>query len=224
MTKVFEYLYHSRMFSRLFHTLPAVLQAELGDCESVLDLGCGPNSPVGACRWIRRRVGVEAFTPYYEKALRSQTHTEMINARIEDVEFPDGSFDAVTLIEVIEHMEESEALEVMRRAQRWAKKKLIVTSPNGFVPQGAIDGNELQQHLSGWPLATMRSLGFRSVGLAGLKVLRRDVHAEAMTEDLLESIRFRPKVLWFAIATISQLVTYRFPLLAFGLLSVKNIE
>jgi len=40
--------------------------------------------------------------------------------------------------------------------------------------------------------------------------------------SLLSSIRFRPRPFWFIVATLSQLVTYWFPKLAFGLFSVKE--
>ncbi len=221
---IFEFLYHTRTLSRLFRTLPYVLQSELRDCNTVLDLGCGPNSPIASCRSIQLSVGVEPFKPYFEQARARKTHTEFLNCRIEELALPDRSFDAVVLIEVIEHMEEAQALDVLSKAQRWAKKKVIVTSPNGFVPQGAVDGNRLQCHLSGWPLEKLQGLGFRCVGLAGLKFLRRDAHAEAMTEDLLDSIRWRPRRFWFAVAALSQLLTYRVPSLAFGLFGVKNTQ
>ena len=223
-TNSFDLFYHNRILSRLFRTLPHVLQTELRDCHTILDLGCGPNSPIASCASIRRSVGVEPFRPYFEKAQQRKTHTELLNCRIEDLVLPDHSFDAVVLIEVIEHMEEAQALEVIRKAQRWASKKVILTTPNGFVPQGEVDGNRLQCHLSGWPLAKLQGLGFRCVGLAGLKILRRDAHAEVMTEDLLASIRWRPRRLWFAVAAVSQLLTYRLPSLAFGLFGVQNIE
>jgi len=210
--------------ARIFHTLSDTLLKELKDCETVLDLGCGPSSPVQYCSHLRRTVGVEPFLPYYEHALKRGTHSELIQRRIEEVDFAEKSFDAVVIIEVIEHLDDQSAIELLSRAERWAKKKVIVTSPNGFVPQEALDGNELQRHLSGWPLERMKKLGFHSRGLAGLRWLRRDVHSGTMADDLLASVRFQPKVLWFVVAALSQIVTFHLPLLAFGLFSVKHVQ
>lgn len=217
-------LYGSNALSRIFHTLPYTLMRELRGCETVLDLGCGPSSPVQYCACVRHSVGVEPFGPYVERARQAGTHSEVIHARIEDLDYPQASFDAVVMIEVLEHLDEDAALATLRRAERWAKKKVIVTSPNGFVPQGALDGNELQAHRSGWPLRKMRELGFRSVGLAGLKWLRYDVHSDTMADDYFATIRWRPRALWFAIAALSQLLTYRVPALAFGLFSTKEMQ
>jgi SAM-dependent methyltransferase len=223
MTGIIRSLYHSRIASRLFHTLLYCLQRELADCDSVLDLGCGPSSPLQYCQ-LRYTVGVEAFSPYYERAKSAGTHTELVNATVQELEFPAKSFDAVVLVEVVEHLAEEEGLRILQAAERWARKKVIVTSPNGFVRQHAVDGNPLQEHLSGWPLSKMRRLGFDSRGLAGLKILRQEVHSDTMGDDLLVSIRPQPRAFWFVIATLSQIATYYIPALAFGLFSVKSLK
>jgi SAM-dependent methyltransferase len=221
--KLIRSLYHSKTAARVFHTLLYCLKTELADCESVLDLGCGPDSPVQYCG-VKYTVGVEAFGPYYERAVAGRTHTRLVNSTVQALDFDAKSFDAVVLVEVIEHLPEEESLKMLEAAERWARKKVIVTSPNGFVAQSAVDSNPLQEHLSGWPLSKMRQLGFRSRGLAGLKALRRDAHSDTMGDDLLVSIRFRPRLFWFAVATLSQIATYYIPAVAFGLFSVKSVE
>jgi SAM-dependent methyltransferase len=224
MTWTIRRLYRSKPIAHLFHTLSYCLDRELSDCETVLDLGCGPNSPIQHCRNLRHTVGVEPFKPYYERALAGRTHSELINAAVQDVDFPPKSFDAVVIIGVIEHMREQDALRTMELAEGWARKKVIVTSPNGYVAQRAVDGNPLQEHLSGWPLASMRRLGFRTRGLAGLKFLRQETDSDTMGDDLLVTIRLRPKPLWFVVAALSQIVTYYVPALAFDLFSVKILS
>ncbi len=215
-------LYHSQFIARVFHTTVYCLQRELADCETVLDLGCGPNSPVSFCSHLKRSVGVEAFEPYFEQAKAKQTHSEILCARIEDLQFAPASFDAVVMIEVIEHLPEEAAKKVLALAEGWARKKVIVTSPNGFVAQKAVDDNPLQVHLSGWELAKMRRMGFRSHGLSGLKTLRQEVHSDTMGDDLFATIRLRPRAFWFVVSSLSQIVTYYVPALAFGLFSVKE--
>jgi len=142
---------------------------------------------------------------------------------VQGLNYKENSFDAVILIDVIEHTTEGDGLKLLNDAKKWAKKKMIVTTPNGFVSQNAVDGNIFQKHLSGWTAKRMKSLGFECWGLAGLKLLRSEKDSDTMDDDLLVSIRFKPKPLWFMVSVISQVFTYRIPKLAFGLFCVKDL-
>ncbi len=70
----------------------------------------------------------------------------------------------------------------------------------------------------------MRSLGYRCYGLAGLKVLHQEVQSNSMNGDILTSIRFRPKLLWFAVVAFSQIFTYYIPYRSFELFNVKLLN
>ncbi len=218
---VINQLHKSRLLGATFHTLDYCLQKELSDCETVLDLGCGPSSPLQYCRHIKYSVGVE---PYLRRTREKGIHTQYLAKRVEDLDFPERSFDAIILIEVIEHLPENIVREIIKKAEKWAKKKVIVSTPNGFVAQKAVDNNPMQRHLSGWSLAKMKELRYKSYGLAGWKFLRQEKQSDTMDDDLLTSIRFRPKIFWFVAATLSQLCTYYFPNAAFELFSVKRIK
>ncbi len=216
-------LHHNPSLGKVFHTLNYCLQTELANCSTVLDIGCGPSSPIQYCKHLTYTVGVEAFPPYVEKAQKLKTHTKIINKNIQDLKFESKSFDAVVLIEVIEHLPKEVVQELIHKAEKWAKKKIIITSPNGFIPQTEIDGNPMQKHLSGWDLKTMKSLGFTCKGLAGLKFLRDNAEKDTMNDDLTASIRFKPRKLWFLIAALSQIITYYTPSIAFELFSIRKI-
>jgi len=224
VTRIIEALRNSRVISFYIPTLDRELSKNLVGCETVLDLGCGPKSPLAKVRGLRRKFGVEAFGPYIETARLAQTHDEFAHAMIFDIDFPADSFDAVIMIDVLEHMTEEDGLRVLQLAEKWAAKKVIVNSPNGFIPQMALDGNDLQRHLSGWSHERMKGLGFRSRGLAGPKWLRQEVQSDTMGDDLLSSIRWEPKLFWFSVATLFQPIVYRLPKFAFSLMSVKNVE
>jgi len=193
-------------------------------CQSVLDIGCGPSSPLQYCTNIKYSVGVEPFEPYLEKSKNKKIHTEYLNRKIEDLDFDDDSFDAVVMIELIEHLPKEVGLKVLRKAERWARKKVVVSTPNGFIPQKDMDDNPWQKHLSGWDNKKMEELGFKTSGLAGLKFLRQEVESNTMGDDLTTSIKFRPRYFWFAITTLSQAVVYFIPELAFELFSVKKVS
>jgi len=222
MKDIINRLFRSNYFGFFFHTLVYCLQRELKGCESVLDLGCGNSSPLQYCSNIKYSVGVEAYSPYVVMSKRKKIHTEYYEGKIESLDYPENRFDAVIMLEVIEHLPTSVALEILKRAEKWATKKVIVSTPNGFIPQGDVNDNPLQTHLSGWDAHTMNTLGYRNYGLAGLKMLRQQRQCDTADDDLTSTIRFKPKILWLGIAAVSQLVTYFIPQIAFGLFCVKE--
>jgi 2-polyprenyl-3-methyl-5-hydroxy-6-metoxy-1,4-benzoquinol methylase len=222
MKKIINKLHKSKFLGKIIHTLDYCLQNELKNCETVLDLGCGPSSPLQYCKNIKRSVGVEAFAPYLEQSKKKKIHSEYLDQKIEDLDFPENSFDAVIMIEVLEHLPEKVGIEILKKAEKWAKKKVVVSSPNGFIAQKAVDNNPLQKHLSGWDNKKMKKLGFESHGLAGLKILRQEVENDTMGDNLMTSIRFWPKPFWFFIATSSQAFIYFIPSVAFELFSVRK--
>ncbi len=219
-----DVLRKSSLIGKLIPTLDTELDRNLRDCSTVLDLGCGPNSPVGALKYLTMRVGVEPFEPYLELAKSRGTHDQFHQKLITELDFGVASFDAVIMIDVIEHMTEEDGLNALRLAEKWARKKVIINSPNGYIPQKSLDGNPLQEHKSGWSYSKMKELGYVSRGLAGPKWLRQEVEAETMGDDLLTSIRFRPKMFWFIVATIFQPIVFRYPKFAFSLMSVKSFS
>lgn len=221
---MFNYLYKSKLITLIIPTLPMLLERELKGSTKVLDLGCGPSSPISKIKHSAITTGVDAFLPYIEQAKSNKTHTNYVFGNILEMKFKKNSFDTVILIDVIEHMNEKDAYKLIDLASFWAAKKIIINTPNGFVKQHALDGNPLQEHLSGWPNKKMISMGFKTSGLAGFKFLRREVDHDSMSGSMINSIRFRPKVFWFMIAIISQSLTYFIPSLAFSLFCVKRIK
>jgi len=221
MKKLISKLYHNPIVSFIFPTVVHCLQRELADCETVLDLGCGPDSPIQFCKNVKYSVGVEIFDKYLKESKKKKIHNKYLKKNILELDFEENSFDAVILIEVLEHLPPSVGRKIIKNAGKWAKKKLVITSPNGFVEQKAVDNNPWQKHLSGWDYKKMRSLGFKSRGLAGLKSLRQEVENDTMGDDLMSSIRLKPRVFWFFIASLSQSFVHWVPGLAFELFSVK---
>jgi len=73
--------YYNKFFSRIFHTTVYCLKRELKDCQSVLDLGCGPSSPLQYCQNIKYSVGVEAYKPYLAESKRRKIHSKYLNKK-----------------------------------------------------------------------------------------------------------------------------------------------
>ena len=186
------------------------LAKELSDCSSVLDLGCGHNSLVQFCH-VPCSLGVERFEPYIRESKNRSIHTQYIQADVRELQFKEDSFDAVVALELVEHLNKQEGYELIKNMAKWARKKVIISTPNGYSPQGCGDNNPFQIHKSGWEIDELKKLGFCVYGLGGLRVFR----------GREGKMKFRPEILWQAVSAFTSVLLYRHPELSFDLFCVK---
>lgn len=225
LNSIIDRFYQKPLFGFFFRTLVYSLKSELGDCESVLDLGCGPRSSLEHVKNVKYSVGVEYFDKYYQETLKRKIHNKYIKSKIQEIDFPPKSFDAVILIEVLEHLKKEEGKKILAKMEKWARKKVIVSVPNGFLVQSGVDGNPLQEHISGWVAQEFKKRGYRVTGRAGLKYLRMEKKTEGIYGgDIYRTMRWRPRIFWFLISSASQPLVYFIPNLAYGLFCVKKIS
>jgi len=203
----------NRFNEALFPSWLIYLKQNLRGCKSVLDLGCGANSPIKHCS-VPFSVGVELFDAYLEESRRKGIHNEYLKGNITEIDFPAKSFDAVLCLEVLEHLTKAQGYELITKMETWARKKVIITTPNGLVWQDSLDGNPLQEHKSGWSAYELQQLGFEVHGIRGWKKLR----------GYRGKIRYRPLFFWAKLSHISQWVTYYYPSFAFQLFAVKQFD
>lgn len=200
------------LYKRLFPSWVDHLRKELASCDTVLDLGCGCSSPIQHCN-VPFSVGVELFEPYLEESEKKGMHNQYIKADVRSLELKPKSFDAVIAIEVLEHLTKEEGRALIRKAETWARKKVMITTPNGYIWQNAYDANPLQEHKSGWSIGELRELGFEVYGMNGWKNLR----------GYKGSIKYKPALLWQIISELTQKLTYFYPKPAFQLFAIKQI-
>jgi SAM-dependent methyltransferase len=208
--------YRKAVSAGVTHYLAYYLDKELEGCNSVLDLGCGPGC------WLqtgptRYSVGVEIFEPDLKESKRKGLHTNYILGDVRKIEFKEGSFDAVLASDVIEHLTKEEGYTLVENMVRWARKKVIISTPNGMVhpSQIRIDYSPYQQHLSGWNIDELKKLGFKVKGARGWTALRGPEG---------EVMRFKPEFLWQAISGLTALVLYHFPAYSVALFCVKTVS
>jgi hypothetical protein len=87
-------------------------------------------------------------------------------------EIPDRSFDCVVALDLIEHLTKEDGRRLLRAMERIARRKVVIFTPQGFLPQHAVGRNEFQRHLSGWEVDEMRGMGYRVIGISGWKPLK----------------------------------------------------
>jgi len=205
---------------RPFFPLQYLLLRELSGCESVLDLGCGRHSFVPIIPSSIHTVGVELFEPHFQEAVQKGRHREYICGDVTKVSFKEGQFDAVVMLDVIEHLDKAEGEALMARMEKWARKKVILFTPNGFLHQHEYAGNPLLEHRSGWTVSDFKKKGYRVHGVRGFKALRgEDHHHDDDDHEHHHGPSFRE-----TLADLTQVVSYHIPEHAFQLFAVKDIS
>ena len=200
-------------YKKFFPSWTEYLKKELSGCASVLDLGCGYNSPIQYCN-IPFSVGVELFEPYLQESKAKGIHNQYVKADIRKITFKSKSFDTILCLEVLEHLTKEEGYKLIKKMEKWAKKKIIITTPNGYLPQSEYDNNPLQKHKSSWSVTELKELGFKVFGINGWKKLKGEKGL----------IKYKPVLFWTIISHLTQKITRHFPNLAFQLFAIKQIK
>jgi len=194
----------------------AALRRALAGCRSVVDVGCGVASPLAALDLAAFTIGLDRCLPDLHRAKSAATHRALVCADASTVDdlFAPRSVDAVVALDVIEHLERDAGLALVRRLERIARRRVVVFTPNGFVPQPGTAENPWQEHRAGFSVDDMRRLGYRVRGIHGLWFLF----------GAFGECRLRPGVLWRRVADGTAPIVYFLPMLAFGLLCIKNLD
>lgn len=203
-----------KFYTKIFTNYQMELEKRVEGCGSVLDVGCGSDSPIKLFSRRPYSVGVDVFGPAISKSKRQKIHDKYYKMSVLGIgkKFKPGSFDCVIAADLIEHMTKEEGMKLLKMMERIAKKRVVVVTPNGFIEQGEHEGNPWQVHKSGWTVKDMESRGYEVIGVNGWKPLRGE-HAE---------LNFRPKYLWLVISDITQFFVRNRPEKAFEILCVKN--
>lgn len=189
------------------------IKKNLLDCGSLLELGCANNSPLQYFRKKYYSCGLDIFFPYLEESRRKNSHKSYILSDISHLCIKPKSFDCVLALGLLEHLEKEEGLGLIELMETIARKKVIVSMPNGFLRQDAFDGNVYQIHKSGWVCEDLTEQGFSAYGFFGLTSLRKEYG----------KLRYRPNLLWFIISELTQIFTFKNPNYAAEIVYVKKL-
>jgi SAM-dependent methyltransferase len=189
----------SRRIEQQLRTLRELLKG----CESVLDLGCGESSPLAAIRHVRK-IGVDGWAKSLDAARSIGSHDEFICGDIFAVlnSLESSSVDAVVALDVIEHFEKPRGGLLLKEMERVARRRVIVTTPNGFLAQEGGD-NPMQRHLCGWSPSEFFSRGYQVNGLYGPKWLRGFGHELRLPLSILLMVSWLGAPMAFVRPTIA---------------------
>jgi len=131
------------------------VRAMINDDDVVLDLGCGIGGATGRLGAVH--VGVDVFRPYLDSVKREIVVIEGLLPQCMS-RFLDDSFDVVLMLDVLEHMQRSQAMFMLEDSKRVARRSVIAFTPEGFMEQDeevgglapwGFNANEHQRHLCG---------------------------------------------------------------------------
>ena len=196
--------------------LYAELDQAIGQPESLLDIGCGANSPLSHLNARpAHMVGVDGFQPSIDHSRSHNYHDDYVNSDLLAIDkvFEPRSFEVVAAIDVIEHFAKEDGYRLLEKMEQIASRRVVVFTPNGFLPQNEHSGNILQRHLSGWSVEEMTQRGYRVIGINGWKPLLGEFSLP----------RFKPRRLWTLVSRLTQPLVRNHPEHAFAILCVKEI-
>ena len=191
------------------------LRRDLADCDSILELGCGSNSPILQIGYGQKTTALDIFPAYVRmhNAANHYAHCWIGNLLWEN--FGTKRYDAVVICDVLEHLDRPsvETTRLFERIELAARKKVILFTPNGWTENSWVDGNEYQLHRSVWGPDDYQKRGYTVTGTHGW----RWIIGEAGLP------RRRPYSLWSIVAMLSLPLMVKHPEWAGHSYAVKEV-
>ncbi|MFC1723800.1 methyltransferase domain-containing protein, partial [Nanoarchaeota archaeon] len=162
----------------------------------VLDIGCGfgkwgylirDNFDVMFYQNFKKEdwkidiTGVEPFTKCLTPIQR-ETYNRIYEKDIFDIIDDLDKYDFIIMGDVIEHFEKDKAHQLLKKLFNHSDN-ILISTPNGFLPQNAWGGNKREIHKSGWKLEDFKDY----------TVVEHRVIKDEMFHDILKNITHLPE-------------------------------
>lgn len=112
-----------------------------------------------------RVVGIDLAWPYLSFVWERRVYDLLVHGDVTRLPFRAKAFDYIVASEILEHLSKDQGWKLIHELSRCARRKVILTTPNGFKPQ-EVRGVPTETHRSGWSVRELRSAGFvvRGIG------------------------------------------------------------
>lgn len=190
------------------------------ESETILDLGCGKGDIMAS---LKRRgykgaaIGGDVFLRYLKVCKTCPTYNDCVLLDARYPPFREKSIDLILFIGVIEHLGKGDGLVVLEELDRLSKKRIIVLTSSGFLPQDSFDCNIYQEHKSGWFPEEFRKRGYKVYGVSRIK--RAPYAIKSKIGKKISALLIAFPLLRF----VSQPFVYTKPEIAFHMVCVKNL-
>ena len=112
---------------------------------------------------------------------------------------------------VIEYLERKEVLNLLKKVESWARKMILIYTPNGKSKRIRNEFNPYNRYRSAWSVGDLKNLGYDVKGYLGWKNLR----------GLDGTIRYSPSYILGIISNLSEKFVYNHPKYAYELSAFK---
>ena len=148
--------------------------------STILDLGCGCGNPFKGIKFPLL-VGVDIFRKKFDMPEYDTVIFYDVN-KIDEL-FPEKSFDIVTGIDFIEHLKKEEGFEIIKKAEKIARKKVIFFTPRKWSEnKRAVEdshywsyGNPANYHQSLWNDEDFIKQGYEIVPFQGYVLAQKEI-------------------------------------------------
>ena len=116
----------------------AIQEIEGIEDKSVLSLGCGVMQELKGFKCYHL-TGIDIYKPYLDKLEQEGFVGRLVHADITKINVFESSFDVVMAYDVLEHLSELDAAEMLLKMKSWARHSVWVFTPANFVTNEHID-------------------------------------------------------------------------------------
>ncbi len=164
-----EELISKRILIHLPLTMYNILLRAIGeDKKTVLDVACGDGLSMSILNYQKNWdvTGIDIYKPYVDRARQRGVYEEVILGDIRQIDkiFKKRKFDVVLISSVLDHIEKSEALELIKKCEGLGRKVILSGLPNGFHEKHEAyfweGDNPHQEHKSHWSIEEFKEMAY----------------------------------------------------------------
>jgi len=163
----------------------AWLQKYIDPDDEVIDFGCGL-MPITKKLKCKKLIAVDGWYPYVDRLRQSLSNEKHIFVWHLDLSGPllsaarDRSIDVSLALDVVEHFEKEDAIELIKQMERISRKRVVIFTTDGFRPQERDENKKLQRHRCGF-----RPHEFDDMGYEVIKRIRGHVPSFLAVKELI---------------------------------------
>jgi len=135
--------------------------------------------------WKIHITGIEPFSKCITP-IQKEVYNKILKKDVFEVIDKLGKYDLIMFGDVIEHFEKDKAYKLLDKLLQHSDN-IIISTPLGFMPQGAWAGNEREIHRSGWVPED-----FKKYHVVEYKIIEDDLFSDIMKKEI-KSIPNLPK-------------------------------